>query len=186
MAVAFFIPSVDEDGEPVKPNQQAGNHPQQVGQSNQTSASAVASSDVSQQVCAEVMAEFQKQHLIMVLHEILVAYAREAILAQQPASPTNLSTSEPCLLCKKLLTCSGDSTDNINGTRLRSAAITGALLGNSNDTLAKNVPGLLILLLLLPLLLLQPLGISERLRSSEGKPSSSTEKPGQGRLVMVL
>lgn len=75
MAVAFYIPSVDEE-EPVKPN-----HPQQVGQQQhqQQSSNQTTSSDLSQQVCAEAeaVAELQRHHLMVVFHEILVAYARE-------------------------------------------------------------------------------------------------------------
>lgn len=100
MAVAFYIPSVDEE-EPVKPN-----HPQQVGQQQhqQQSSNQTTSSDLSQQVCAEAeaVAELQRHHLMVVFHEILVAYAREAALAQHSPNPKALPTTEPCLLCKKL------------------------------------------------------------------------------------
>lgn len=101
MAVAFYIPSVDED-EPAKPNSP---HPQQVGGGqHQQASNQTTGSNVSQQVCAaEAVAEYQRQHLIAVFHEILVAYAREAALAQHSPNPKALQpTTEPCLLCKKL------------------------------------------------------------------------------------
>lgn len=95
MAVAFYIPSVDED-EPVKPNQ-AYHHQQQQDQQQQQQQQPAASPNVSQQVCSAVDEYKSQQNLMLLFHEILVAYAREAILAQQTTD-----SPEPCLLCKKL------------------------------------------------------------------------------------
>lgn len=97
MAVAFNVPSVHEedggDGQGGKNPQQQPPHPHQhhVG----------ASANVSQQVRSS--AEHGQQRLVAAFHEILAAYARHAILAQQQSETTEATSPSPaCLQCEKL------------------------------------------------------------------------------------
>lgn len=108
MAVAFNIPSVDEDDYGQwKPNGQGGqNQPQHHHQHP-----VGASTNVSQQVRSS--AEHGQQRLVAAFHQILAAYARHAILAQdqQTTMTTNTNnttsvvspmTTPACLQCEKL------------------------------------------------------------------------------------
>ncbi|XP_039438427.1 uncharacterized protein LOC120419705 [Culex pipiens pallens] len=105
MAVAFNVPSVHEDDEGQwKPANQLGQPNQQPQHQHPHHHHHVgASTNVSQQV--RLSAENGQHRLVAAFHQILAAYARHAILAQEQQQTTTTTTSVPppsCVQCEKL------------------------------------------------------------------------------------